>query len=154
MKLSCLSCHAEFKKVGMNNNKYCSRRCRNHYYDTVKFAGRHKTKEGVAYNAKWHQENRDRRRLESRVRIRQVRLVALALYGNECKCCHEAQKIFLTFDHIHGGGCEERRKSFPNAASFYRFLAKNYLPEKYRILCYNCNAAVAYYGTCPHQEAK
>src|ERR1019366_4483037 len=34
----------------------------------------------------------------------------IAAYGGKCACCGETERIFLTIDHIGGGGAEHRRQ--------------------------------------------
>jgi hypothetical protein len=59
----------------------------------------------------------------------------------------------LVIDHVYGNGSEERRRLGPTGV--YRMLLKTaeVLPG-YRVLCYNCNSSMAYYGYCPHASAE
>lgn len=101
----------------------------------------------------WAAEHRELVRARYRARHRKVRETVIAKYGGKCQCpgCDVNQYEFLAIDHIHGGGCRERReKNFPNSQAFYAYLSKNYEPEKYQVLCHNCNSAKAFYGGCPH----
>jgi len=66
---------------------------------------------------------------------------------NECNCCGEKIREFLSLDHIKGGGIEHRKKIKVNV---YWWLKKNNYPEGFQILCHNCNQAKGYYGECPH----
>lgn len=74
-------------------------------------------------------------------------------YGGRCACCGEAEKVFLVIDHIDGNGGKER-KLLPawcrRGVNFYRLLRRRGFPKGYRVLCHNCNQAVAI-GKCPHQ---
>jgi hypothetical protein len=36
----------------------------------------------------------------------------------------------------------------------YRLAAKEYRPDLYEILCYNCNCSKGKHGYCPHQKEK
>ena len=62
------------------------------------------------------------------------------LGGAKCILCGYSDLRALCFDHINGGGCEERRK-FKNV----RIMRRHYLnhPEeakkKLQVLCANCN---------------
>lgn len=71
---------------------------------------------------------------------------------NRCACCGEPDIRFLTIDHINGNGNKHRKSSGCRTGSiFYRWLIKAGMPDGYQVLCYNCNNARAWYGTCPHQ---
>ncbi len=56
----------------------------------------------------------------------------------KCEICGENRFDALDLDHIHGGGIRHR-KQFSNPTSFYRSIVKDGFPEKYRVLCRNCN---------------
>ena len=66
-----------------------------------------------------------------------------------CACCGESYLEFLVLDHIHGGGCKERRKYA--RGGLWRKLRKEGYPPGYRVLCQNCNASLGLYGYCPHK---
>jgi hypothetical protein len=76
-------------------------------------------------------------------------------YGGKCFCCGESSIIFLTIDHIHNNGSEERKRLKLRGAGiwFYEWLKKkNWPKEDYQIACFNCN--IGRYqngGICPHQ---
>jgi hypothetical protein len=76
------------------------------------------------------------------------RIKVLEHYGNKCACCGESNSIFLSMDHIDGGGNKHRKGEgrFINI-----FLIKNNFPAGYQILCHNCNWAKYVQGKCPHQ---
>jgi len=71
-----------------------------------------------------------------------------------CACCGDGHQLFLTIDHINGGGSRHRREISRGHGSlpFYRWLIRNGLPDGYQILCYNCNYGKwANGGVCPHK---
>jgi hypothetical protein len=78
----------------------------------------------------------------------------------KCACCPEATYSFLTVDHIHGGGVQERKTSGPTSTWVLVFNQhKNGTPweelrKKYQVLCANCNQGrrVDKEGICPHQK--
>ena len=70
-------------------------------------------------------------------------------YGNICACCGEKELVFLAIDHINGDGRKHRRKI--EGSSLWSWLKNNDFPNGYRVLCHNCNWAVAFKRTCPHQ---
>lgn len=100
---------------------------------------------------KYHQKHKERLSEKQRQKRADLRARLLNLYGGCCKCCGETEQAFLCFDHVNGGGTKERKELGP--AEIYRKLDKAgiVLPE-YRILCHNCNMAIAIFGRCPHQE--
>jgi hypothetical protein len=57
---------------------------------------------------------------------------------------------FLTIDHVGGGGNLHRRTEV-GARSIYLWLHGAGYPSGFRTLCWNCNAAHAFHGYCPHQ---
>lgn len=77
--------------------------------------------------------------------------VFAAYGGYRCVCpgCDVTIPEFLTIDHIHGGGRQHRREI---NSPFYRWLKRNGYPAGFRVLCFNCNAARGFYGTCPHEK--
>lgn len=89
--------------------------------------------ENRAWAVEWRQKLRDR---------------CLDAYGGKCECCGEDRREFLAFDHIDGGGNQHRKKL---GGYFLRWLVNHDFPKTIRILCHNCNSALAFYGYCPHQ---
>ena len=93
----------------------------------------------------------------------------LEMYGYICSCCGEFNPKFLTLDHVQNDGNEKRYtvefmvrldpehpvpilKRKPTAY-FLKDALKEYKPDYYQILCYNCNIARAHnYGICPHKQ--
>jgi hypothetical protein len=88
-----------------------------------------------------------------------IRLVSAVLdhYGRECVCCGEANKFFLTMDHVNGNGNAQRRENgWDSYVAIYRiFRTTGSWPEDFRVLCYNCNSGRwRNGGKCPHEEGK
>lgn len=83
---------------------------------------------------------------KSRKKLRRDVIVA---YGGKCECCGEKEFVFLTMDHVEGGGNQHRRELGGNMA-FYVWLRKNGYPPKFQVLCWNCNWAKSH-GGCPHK---
>jgi predicted nucleic acid-binding Zn ribbon protein len=100
---------------------------------------------------------REKRRAKSKERHRELRNAVIAAYGGCCACCGELAYEFLAVDHIDGAGSAHRRqlveKGIGVGAGFYRWLQKNGYPDGFRILCHNCNMAIGFYGSCPHQSS-
>jgi hypothetical protein len=77
----------------------------------------------------------------------------LEIYGSKCACCGEANKAFLTLDHIRNDGKEDRAKE-KHSAQVYRKAIKKPDRTVYQILCYNCNLGKGRNGgVCPHVTA-
>ena len=70
---------------------------------------------------------------------------------NCCECCGEKEIIFLSIDHIDGGGGKHRKKVGHNMV---HWIYKNNFPSGFRILCHNCNMAIGRHGYCPHKEVR
>jgi hypothetical protein len=103
---------------------------------------------------KWQQNNKERVSVNRKNRFDKLRQDVLTEYGGKCSCCHIANPVFLTIDHINGGGNEHRRNiGANNSRRFYRWLQLNSYPESFQLLCWNCNYAKHLLGRCPHQES-
>lgn len=75
----------------------------------------------------------------------------IELYGGKCSCCGENRIEFLTMDHIQNDGCDRRR--YNDNKSELVDAVKNYNPERYQILCFNCNIGRNRNGgECPHKN--
>ena len=120
--------------------------------------------EEKAYYACWYESNREskieqsceygkehRKERNSYERSRNARLRGLCFdhYGRECACCGETELLFLTFDHINGGG----RKHNEKVGYIPRWLVSQGFPDGFQVLCMNCNLGRSINGgVCPHQE--
>ena len=63
-----------------------------------------------------------------------------------CSCCGTTVLSFLTLDHIHGKGTQERKKV---TNSYYKYIVDNNYPEYLQVLCMNCNFAKRTSNECP-----
>lgn len=80
----------------------------------------------------------------------QLKLELINAYGGKCNCCGETNWIFLTIDHIAGGGNIHRKNIKRTGTDFYRWLKiNNYPKDNYQLLCYNCNITKGHQGFCP-----
>ena len=102
--------------------------------------------------ARWSERNRERTNQRAQISKRKFRQECLTFLGGKCECCSEATYEFLAIDHINGGGAKERKMI--TSQQLYRKIVKEQIMEGYRILCHNCNMAVAFYGNCPHINAE
>ena len=74
-------------------------------------------------------------------------------YGGKCICCGETEPLFLTVDHIDGGGTKHRKEI--NKSSMNRWIIENNYPDDLQLLCWNCNCGRARNnGVCPHVKTK
>jgi len=85
-----------------------------------------------------------------------IKLETLQIYGGQCVCCGETEPVFLTFDHIKGGGGEHRRTSWMVRQHIGRWLKQHQYPDGFQILCFNCHKAKDtgprhLHGRCPHE---
>lgn len=83
-----------------------------------------------------------------------LRFEVLSAYGSECCCCQVNNFDLLTIDHVGGGG-RKHRLSMNNAPTpiLYALIRRENFPDTYRVMCFNCNSATHFYGTCPHHRA-
>lgn len=119
-----------------------------HYHEVLKHDEEYKERVSE-YARKWHKKNKKRNNKRVRDRHRELREACIKAYGGACDCCGETRYEFLAMDHIDGGGRKHRKKV---GTKIVRWLVKNEFPEGFRVLCHNCNAALGYYGYCPHEE--
>lgn len=89
-----------------------------------------------------------------REKRRELKQEVIDHFGGKCACCGETRLEFLTLDHVNNDGGVHRRET-PNSlgTSLYNRLKANGFQSEYelQVLCWNCNMAKAYYGTCPHK---
>lgn len=90
------------------------------------------------------------RAMHKRVREKLKSLVFNA-YGNKCACCGEAERLFLSLDHVNGGGRKHYREA-GGSHTIYRQVRDAGFPSTYQILCMNCNFAKGHHGFCPHKS--
>lgn len=102
----------------------------------------------------WNTNNREQVKQKQREKNHQNRKIIIEHYSNGsmcCSCCGEKEYVFLTIDHINGGGTQHR-KEVP-ASNLARWLIKNNFPNGYDVLCFNCNCGKHKNGgICPHKN--
>lgn len=74
-------------------------------------------------------------------------------YGGKCACCGETEIVFLSLDHINGGGTQHRRRMGQNKM-MAELRAAGWPKDGYQILCMNCQFGTRYGRECPHQRYK
>jgi len=83
----------------------------------------------------------------------EVHASLLKLFGDHCACCGEANKDFLTLDHIRGGGNDHRKMlSGHTTRVWLDAITDDKRHEKYQLLCMNCNWGSRKDGVCPHKK--
>jgi hypothetical protein len=89
----------------------------------------------------------------SREKWRKYREMILDYYGRKCVCCGEEEESFLTLDHINDDGYLDRNPNGDKKSGkeLYVLVEKQGFPDKYQILCQNCNWGKKIKGICPHQ---
>lgn len=113
----------------------------------------------MATGQQWKIENRARynawARKWGKAYRAKLRADALEFYGGKCACCGESEPMFLTIDHVDGGGGNHRREIGNGGAAINAFLRrKGYPKDGFQILCHNCNCAKGFYGACPHTTSQ
>ena len=106
-------------------------------------------------NKKSYRKHIAARRKAHRVHYAGLRQGVLRAYGNECACCGEAQELFLSIDHIDGGGAQHRKEISKGQGGrrLYEWLKAEGYPSGFQTLCRNCNWGKSLNNnTCPHQE--
>lgn len=63
---------------------------------------------------------------------------AIEMLGGKCRQCPETDPAVLQFDHIHGGGRQDRQKVGRSTHRIANDVLKNGT-AKYQLLCVNCN---------------
>ena len=89
----------------------------------------------------------------SRETLRELKKTVIAAYGGKCVCCGESMYEFLSIDHKHNDGAKERKQlgaKGKSGASFFRLIIAENFPDRYQLLCYNCNMSKGFFGYCPH----
>lgn len=71
----------------------------------------------------------------SRIRTQRYREEVFRVLGERCVRCGFSDKRALQIDHINGGGVRDLKNK--NQEQHYRHVIKD--PDKYQILCANCN---------------
>jgi recombinational DNA repair protein (RecF pathway) len=82
--------------------------------------------------------------------------VYIAYGGYRCACCGEAERAFLSIDHVNNDGAAHKREcKLRTGEQLYRWLARNQFPAEFQILCMNCQWGKRNNkGVCPHVSGK
>lgn len=98
---------------------------------------------------------------KKRIEQKNKKIKCISHYSDStCGCCGESEFIFLTIDHIDGGGNTHRREIGGNSgkkpyanSKLYAWLIRNEFPEGFQVLCFSCNRGKWMNdGVCPHKD--
>lgn len=90
-------------------------------------------------------------RKNAKIKRDKIRESFITMYGGVCSCCNESNMGFLTIEHVLGqkGVARGKRELSTNA---YKNALKEYRPDVYDVLCFNCNCGKSRNGgICPHR---
>lgn len=140
---SCASCG---KPLGRKSAKGLCRAC---YRREYKKTHRKQTLEsGRAY----YRRNKPAFQAKLQLARQRLRVAMIRALGGKCACCGETEVKFLCLDHIKSGGRREYENKGGPIAVWRRAIREGLPQDKYRILCWNCNAALGLLGSCPHSQ--
>ena len=97
----------------------------------------------------------DRQKETARRSWEKLKAEVFEVYGNACACCGESEPVFLSLDHVNGDGSAERialNGENRGAREVYRIARRQGFPDRFRLLCRNCNWAYHVLGACPHGD--
>jgi ribosomal protein L37E len=153
--INCRECGKETEKIHFAQ-KYCKpcaleRQKKSRNLSAKKWNGRNRTLKTERQRLRY-KNNPQKYRKFATDWYKKQRVIGLKHYGGDppsCKCCGENRIEFLCFDHINGGG----RKHIDSLnISMTVWLRKHNYPGGFRVLCYNCNNALAFHKQCPHEK--
>lgn len=107
------------------------------------------------YMRQWYEDNKERVQEYRREWRERVKSLVFEFYGDKCECCGEAERAFLTIDHIDEG---VSRKRYPGGGrvtgkDFYAQIVAEDFPGDLQLLCRNCNwGKHVNDGVCPHND--
>lgn len=111
---------------------------------------------------KYRQENSDYYAALQKRQRRMRKKRVIDHYGGVCACCGESHIELLSIDHEMNNGAEHRRSmtkeygmKHRGGDTLYKWIVASGFPKKgFRVLCFNCNASIGFYGYCPHSEKR
>ena len=97
-------------------------------------------------------ENKESIREKAKLSYKKMKTLVFEHYCGgtpKCACCGEEHIEFLSIDHINGEG----KKIGPRGGvTLYAWIIKNNYPPYFRVLCFNCNLSLGFFGYCPHNN--
>ena len=120
--------------------KECIKDKNSEYYARTK---QRYSKQRAKYRATHREEYRER----EKQRYAKLRQEILEVYGFQCACCGETERLFLELDHIENNG-----KGVAGKALYTQVKLEGFPKDKYQLLCANCNQGKKRNkGICPHK---
>lgn len=111
----------------------------------------------ITYERKNYLKHKDKILVRTKLFREKLRKEVLTHYCNGkepfCDCCGESHFEFLCLDHKYGDGAEHR-KEVGSSMGAYNWARKNNYPDRFRVLCHNCNFCFGAWGCCPHAKDK
>lgn len=99
----------------------------------------------------WYARCREEIRKRQQKRGNRLRKTLIEKMGGRCACCGEHRWSMLEIDHVNNDGHIDRQISRGNI--YLRMLRLGCPPEKYQVLCSNCNQSKRRMGgTCQHKK--
>jgi hypothetical protein len=122
------------------------------------YAKRNKERNGeaiLASSRRWYHANKERLNAEDKEQRKARRAEMITAYGGKCDCCGLADDpAFLTLEHIHRDG-KAHRAQFKSPEGVYNDLQRRGWPkEGLTLLCWCCQMARAFHGSCPHERGR
>jgi len=101
----------------------------------------------------WYERNREAKKHYLRQKYADHKRMVFDHYGKKCECCSEAEPLFLTIDHMDNDGYKHRKSANTSHHDIYGWLVRNGFPERFQVLCMNCNQGKhRNNGVCPHNS--
>lgn len=100
----------------------------------------------AASRARYAAETPEQRKARKQAERDKLRAEVIAAYGGKCSCCGTDYEPHLTLDHVNGGGTTERRSL--QGGSCWRVARREGYPDRFQLLCFNCNWAKHHLGEC------
>jgi len=107
-----------------------------------------------ARQRKYYATHAEEVKRKQRQRNLDIKVDVIYRYGGKCECCGEDELVFLTIDHINGGGSKHLKELRKSGTNFYKWLIDNNYPDGFRVLRMNCNLAYGIRGHCYHYLKK
>jgi hypothetical protein len=100
-----------------------------------------------AYHREYRKIYKEEIKAKKKIELERAKIEGINHYGGKCNCCGESKIEFLTLEHLHGRDKGRRRRTGKGA---WLEIKREGFPDKYTVLCFNCNCAKGIYGRCPH----
>lgn len=130
------------------NKRFCSDKCRGSE------SARRWREKNPEYQKEYMITNGHKRKSYQKKYRKNKKLEFVKLYGERCVCCGDNRMEFLTLDHVNNDGNLLRGKNVTGTSKRdnlkeYNIAIAKHNPDKFQILCMNCNCGKAWYGECP-----